>query len=93
MLIARVEYEHAAPARRLCFHNDYIGKRPIALFIMIRNRLELSQVKKEMSNPLYTGDKAQARTSTLALKPRADVMRSPIQGYQPTKMTDVLQIF
>ena len=31
---------------------------------------------------LHVGDKPQARGSTLALKPRIDVTRSPKQGYQ-----------
>ena len=36
----------------------------------------------------------QVRESTLALKPRADITRSPKHGYQlPHKRTDVLQIF
>ena len=47
-----------------------------------------------LRNPLSTGEGIQARESTLALKPRADVTRSPKQGYQwphkkdlcPTKM-------
>ena len=45
-----------------------------------------------LMSPLCAGD--EARRSTLALKPREDVTRSPKQGISgPTKRTDVLQIF
>ena len=39
-------------------------------------------------------ESTQAKGSTLALNPGADITRSPEQGYQfPTKRTNVLQIF
>ena len=53
---------------------------------------QVSQSEVNLMSPLCAGD--EARRSTLALKPREDVTRSPKQGISgPTKRTDVLQIF
>ena len=70
----------------------YVDRNGLAVILAAKRSAGVTP-EVDLGNLLHAGNKACERESTMALKPRADITRSPKQEYQwPTKRTDVLQI-